>query len=162
MSIMDRTLLILGFLSLLTGLVWSVAPILPWPAISMLWLMLIQWTTRYQFSRNWIIVFAVLVLISMLIDYYLPIWGTKKYGGTRPWMIWSTIGMVVWIFSFPPLGMIIMPMIGAFLWEYLVSKAHGRAALRSARWSFVGFLLGTGYKLILCGWMLVRAIQQIW
>jgi uncharacterized protein YqgC (DUF456 family) len=58
--------------------------------------------------------------------------------------------------------MIVLPFVGAFLGEYLIAKSTGQKALRSARWSFVGFLIGTGYKLILCGWMIVWAAQQIW
>jgi len=158
----DRILIIFWILSLIVWLIGSIAPILPWPALSLIWLLLIQRTTRYQFSRDWIIIFGVLVVVSMVIDYYLPIWGTKKYGGTQAWVIWSTLGMVSGIFLFPPLGMIVLPFVGAFLWEYLIAKSTGEKALRSARGSFVGFLIGTGYKLILCGWMIVWATQQIW
>lgn len=162
MSFVDRTLISFGFLSLLIGLIGSVAPILPWPALSLIWLLLIQRTTRYQFSRDWIIIFAVLVVISMIIDYFLPIWWTKKYWGTQAGVTGSTLGMIAGIFFLPPFGMIILPFVGAFLWEYMISNSTGQKALRSARWSFVGFLIGTGYKLILCGWMIVWAAQQIW
>lgn len=162
MSIIDRILIIFWILSLIVWLIGSVAPIVPWPALSVIGLLLIQFTTRYQFSWTWIILFSVLVIASMIVDYYLPIWWTKKYWGTQAGVIGSTLGMVSGIFLFPPLGMIVLPFVGAFLWEYLMSHSTGQKALRSARWSFVGFLLGTGYKLILCGRMLVWAIQQIW
>ncbi len=162
MSILDRILIIFWILSLITWLIGSVAPILPWPVLSVIGLLLIQFTTRYQFSWTWIILFSVLVVASMIIDYYLPIWWTQKYGGTQAGVIGSTLGMVSGLFLFPPLGMIVLPFVGAFLWEYLMSKSTGQKALRSARWSFVGFLIGTGYKLILCGWMIVWAIWQMW
>lgn len=162
MSIIDRILIIFWILSLITWLIGSVAPILPWPALSVIGLLLIQFTTNYQFSWAWIILFSVLVVASMIVDYYLPIWWTKKYWGTQAGVIGSTLGMVSGIFLFPPLGMIVLPFVGAFLWEYLMNNSTGQKALRSARWSFVGFLLGTGYKLILCGRMLVWAIWQMW
>ncbi len=162
MSIIDRILIIFWILSLIVWLIGSVAPIVPWPALSVIGLLLIQFTTRYQFSWTWIILFSVLVIASMIVDYYLPIWWTKKYWGTQAGVIGSALGMVSGIFLFPPLGMIVLPFVGAFLWEYLMSNSTGQKALRSARGSFVGFLLGTGYKLILCGWMLVWAIWQIW
>ncbi len=161
MSFIDRILIIFWIISLILWLIGSVAPILPWPVLSIVGLLLIQFTARYQFSWNWITLFSILVIMSMVIDYYLPIWGTKKYGGTQAWVIWSTLGMVSGIFLFPPLGMIVLPFVGAFLGEYMINNSTGEKALRSARWSFVGFLLGTWYKLILCGWMLIWAIGQI-
>lgn len=155
----DRVLLFFGIIALIVGFIGSVAPILPGPILSIIGILLIQMMDRVAWSWTWTIVFGILVIVSMLIDYYLPIRWTKRYWWTKRGAIGSTIGMAVWAFVVPPFGLILLPCVGAFLGEYYISKLHGKAAFYAARWSFIGFLLGTGYKLILCGWMLVWAIK---
>lgn len=161
MSFRDRILVVVWIGSLIIGLIGSLAPVLPWPLLSFCGLLLLQWTTKYQFNWSWIVIFGILTIVSFIIDYYLPIRGTKKYWWTQAGVIGSTIGMIAGIFLFPPLGMILFPFVGAFLWEYLISNRSGQKASHAAWWSFVGFILGSGYKLILCGWMILRAFQHI-
>lgn len=162
MSIFDRILIIFWIFSLVVWLLGAVLPLLPGSILSLIGLLLIHFTDTYQIPTTWIIIFIILVILANIVDYYLPIWGTKQYGWTKAGVIGSTLGMMSGIFLFPPLGMIVLPFVGAFLWEYLITKSSKRKALRSAWWSFVGFLLTTGYKVILGGWMLVYAIQVIW
>lgn len=159
---LDRVLMIVGFICLIIGLLGAVLPLLPGSILSMIWLLLIHITKSYQIPNTWLIVFVILVILANLVDYYLPIWWTKQYGWTKAGITGSTIGMIAGIFLFPPLGMIILPFVGAFLWEYLITKSSKCKALRSAWWSFVWFLLTTGYKVILGGWMLIYGIQLVW
>lgn len=56
--------------------------------------------------------------------------------------------MIAGLFVFPPFGMIIGPFAGAFIGEYMAAEGTGDKALKSARGSFVGFLLTTGFKLV--------------
>ena len=72
-------------------------------------------------------------MIANIVDYYLPIWGTKKYGGTKAGVTGSTIGMIAGLFVLPPVGMIVGPFVGAFIGEYLAAEGTGQKALRSAR-----------------------------
>ena len=158
----DRLLVISWFLLLLVGLIGVVAPLLPGSILSLAWLILIHRSWAYEIPTTWLVVFALLVVIANIIDYYLPIRGTKKYGWTKAWTNGSILGMVAGIFLFPPLGMIIGPFVGAFVGEYLAVEGTGDKAIRSARGAFVGFLLTTGFKIILGWWMLVYAIQLVW
>lgn len=159
---LDRVLVITAFLALLIWLIGAVAPMMPWSILSLLGLLLIHWTVTYQVPTVWIVIFAVLVVLANIVDYYLPIWWTKKYGGTKAGVTGSTIGMIAWLFVFPPFGMIAGPFVGAFVGEYMAAEGTGDKALKSARGSFVGFLLTTGFKLVV-GWrMLIYAIQLVW
>ncbi len=162
MSVLDGVLLVSGLIAMIIGFLGAILPVLPWPVLSLIGLLLIQAMQAVQFPLKWLLLFSILVLISMVIDYYLPIWWTKRYGGTKRGMIWSLVGMVLGFLFFPPLGLILLPCLGVFLGEYLISGLHGRAALNSARWSFVGFLLGTWYKLILSGWILLYSVSKVW
>ena len=159
---LDRVLVISGFLCLIAGLIGAVAPMMPWSVLSLVGLLLIHFTGIYQVPTTWIVIFIVLVVLANIVDYYLPIWWTKKYGGTKAGVTGSTIGMIVWLFIIPPLGMIIGPFAGAFIGEYMAAEGTGDKALKSARGSFIGFLLTTGFKLVV-GWrMLIYAAQLVW
>lgn len=162
MSVLDGVLLVSGLLAMIIGFLGAVLPVLPWPMLSLVGFFLIQAMQDVQFSLRGAVLFTVLVLISMVIDYYLPIWWTKRYGGTKRGMIWSLIGMVFGFLFFPPLGIILLPCLWVFIGEYFISGLHGRAALNSARWSFMGFVLGTWYKLIVCAWILFYTISKVW
>jgi len=66
----------------------------------------------------------------------------------------ATVGVLAGIFVFPPWGIIAGPFVGALLAEKFYNPEN-KNALRAAMGSLVGFLLGTGLKLIACAWMLV-------
>ncbi len=162
MPLLDRVLVISGFLCLIAGLIGAIAPMMPWSILSLIGLLLIHRTGVYQIPMTWIIVFVILVVLANIVDYYLPIWWTKKYGGTKAGVTGATMGMIAGLFVFPPFGMIVGPFVGAFIGEYMHVEGTGEKALRSARGSFVGFLLTTGFKLVV-GWrMLIYAAQLVW
>ncbi len=93
------------------------------------------------------------MLVISVLDFYIPIWGTKTFGGTRAGVIGSTIGLLFGFFLFPPFGVIFGPFAGALVGELLNNKADFKTALKSATGSLVGFLLGTGLKLLFAGVM---------
>lgn len=158
MSWWDVALLVLSMIFLLVGLAGTVAPIIPWSRCSLIGVFCVHWTSAYDISAWWLRFFILLVLVSQVIDYYLPIWGTKKYGGSKYGIRGSIVGTIVGLFILPPLGLILGPFVGAFVGEYLAAQTS-RQALRAARWSFVGFLLTVWYKLIIGVVMLVYCIQ---
>lgn len=160
---MDITLAVLGAALVLLGFIGSILPIIPGPPISWVGLLLLKWTdfildhgTAYE-NALWILLFFV-VLVTIL-DYVVPIMGTKKFGGSKRGVWGATIGVVVGLF-FGPLGIIIGPFLGAYIGEITTGKKE-REALRAAWGSFVGFLLGVGMKLMVCGAILFFFIRYL-
>lgn len=159
---MDITLAILGMALVLIGFVGSILPIIPGPPISWAGFLLLKWTdyvnkgaTGYE-NTLWVLLFVV-VLVTVL-DYVVPILGTKKYGGSKRGVWGATIGVVVGLF-FGPLGIIIGPFLGAYIGEISTGKKD-REALKAAWGSFVGFLLGVGLKLMTCGSILFFFVRH--
>ena len=158
---MDIFLVILSGLLIVIGLVGSVVPVLPGPPLSWAGILLIHLTTFVSFSSTFLWVTAIMMIVITILDYYVPIWGTKKFGGTRKGVIGSTLGLLVGLFVFPPFGIIIGPFVGAFVGEMLANRDDTRKALKSATGSFLGFVLGTGMKLAFGGVMFFYYIRAL-
>lgn len=148
---METVIIILGALLILAGLLGSFLPVLPGPPISYIGLLLLQLTANPPFSIQFLVIWALIVIAIMVLDNVIPAWGARKYGGS-PYGVWgSIIGLIAGIF-FPPLGIVIGPIAGAFLGEMIGGKTSDQA-MRAAWGSFVGFLAGTLIKVIACGMM---------
>lgn len=149
---MDYLLITLGFILIIGGILGSILPFLPGPPLSYGGLLLLHFTEAHQFTSRFLIIWGVVTVLTYLIDYFIPIWGTKRFGGSRQGIWGSIVGLIAGIFFFPPFGIIIGPFAGAIIGELIAGKTHS-AAFRSGFGSFVGFLLGTLIQLIAAGLM---------
>jgi uncharacterized protein len=154
---MDEVLLSVGVILMLDGLAGCVLPFLPGPPLCYLALLIQQFQSTSQYSSRFLIFWAVITVIVTALDYIIPIYGTKKYGGTKYGMWGCVIGLIAGLWL-GPLGIIIGPFAGAFIAE-LIANSNSDQALRAAWGSFVGFLVGTLLKLIVCFIMIWYFIQ---
>ena len=138
--------IIVGSILIIVGLIGCFIPILPGPPISYLALLSIHFMSDNKFSSNFLILWFIITIFVTVLDYIVPIAGAKKMGGTKYGVWGSTIGLFLGIFFFPPLGLILGPVLGAWVGELLAGKS-GVESLRAAMGSFIGFLLGTAAKL---------------
>jgi uncharacterized protein YqgC (DUF456 family) len=143
---MDTFLIIAGIILLLAGIAGCIIPFLPGPPLAYGSLILLQISSNKPFTEKFLVIWALVTIAILIADYYIPIWGTKKFGGTKGGVWGATIGLVLGIFLFPPLGLIVGPFIGAFVGEMLINQDINKA-FRSAIGSFVGFVAGTLMKL---------------
>lgn len=144
---MDYVLLILGLVLLIVGLLGCILPIIPGPPLSYGGIILLHLTKFGDFTTNFLVLFAILAVVVTVLDYFVPIWGTRKFGGTKYGSWGATIGVILGLFFFPPIGLIIMPFLGAVVGES-IKGSDFEASLKAGLGSFFGFLLGTGLKLI--------------
>lgn len=156
---MDIFLLIVAFLFLLIGIIGCIVPGLPGTPISYAGLWIAQATNRVDFSWQFLLIWGIVVVVISVLDYVVPAWGTKKFGGSS-WGVWgSTIGVFIGLF-FGAVGVIVGPLVGAILGELIAGKQLG-AALKAGWGSFIGILFGTVIKLMACGLMTVALIRAI-
>lgn len=149
---MDILLIVLGSICMIVGILGCFLPIIPGPPVSFLGLLLLDWTSKSPLSSDDLWTWGLVAVGVTALDYVIPIYGTKKFGGTKRGVWGSTIGLIVGIF-FGPIGIILGPFIGAFLGEMSTGKADNKTALKAAFGSLVGFLVGVVFKLIASGWM---------
>lgn len=156
---MDIFLLIIAFLFMLIGIIGCIVPGLPGTPIAYAGMWIAQATERVDFTWQTLLIWGIVTIVVSVLDYVIPAWGTKRYGGTR-WGVWgSTIGVFVGLF-FGVAGVILGPLVGAIIGE-LMSGQEFSKALKAGWGSFVGIFFGTIIKLICCGMMTVALIQAL-
>ena len=157
---MEIALLIIAGICMIIGILGSILPGLPGIPVAYAGLWIAQATERIDFSWQTLVVWGIVTILVSVLDYIIPTWGTKRYGGTKYGVWGSTIGVFVGMF-FGAIGIIVGPLVGAIVGELIGGKGQ-KEALRAGWGSFIGILCGTVLKLICCGWMMVILIQAIW
>ena len=159
--ILEIVLIVSGAICLLIGVIGSILPALPGPPLSYMGLLLLHFTERVEFTLTQHIIWIVLVLLTILADYLLPLLGVKKSNGSKWGNIGCIVGTVAGIFLFPPWGIIICPFLGAVLGELLFADKKAPEALKSGFGAFIGFILGTIFKLSVCGWFIFCFVRGL-
>jgi len=159
--VLEITLITFGAILLILGLLGSVLPILPGPPLSYVGLLLLHFTDRVQFTTTQLIIWLILVILTLAADYILPLLGVKKLNGSKWGNVGCIIGTIAGLFIFPPWGIIIFPFVGAVLGELLFAKKKTPEALKAGFGAFIGFILGTVFKLSVCGWFVFCFIKAL-
>jgi hypothetical protein len=161
---MDIILVIFASLLVLIGLAGCILPVIPGPPLSFVGLLLLRFT---DFVEEWradhfdqvLLYTGIAAVIVTILDYIVPIWGTKRFGGSRAGTLGATFGLIVGLFFGPP-GIIIGPFLGAVAGE-MISGKDNRSSIRSGIGSLMGFLTGVLLKLIVSGiitWYFVKEL----
>ncbi|MEM6522184.1 MAG: DUF456 domain-containing protein [Bacteroidota bacterium] len=143
---MDIVLMILAGILMFMGIIGCFLPIVPGPPLSYGGLLLLQFLSEAPFTTKFMIIWLVITVLVTGLDYVIPAYGTRRYGGSRLGVIGTFVGLIVGLF-FIPVGIIAGPLLGALLGEYLAGK-ESKEAMRAAWGSFLGFLVGTLIKLV--------------
>ncbi|MRR24261.1 DUF456 domain-containing protein, partial [bacterium] len=122
-------------------------------------LVVLHFSKFADISKNLFIILGIVAVVVTVIDYVVPIWGTKQFGGSKYGMRGATVGLIIGLFLGPP-GIIIGPFIGAVVGE-LIFKDDFKYALKAGFGSLLGFLTGVGLKLaaaLLMTFYFIRAL----
>ena len=141
----DYLLLISGIIFMILGIIGCLVPVLPGPPLSFLGLILLHLSRFGHFDSSTLITLGIIAVVVTIMDYVVPVWGTKRFGGSKYGTRGATVGLVIGLFL-GPMGIIIGPLIGAFVGE-MIFKDDTRYALRAGFGSLLGFLTGIGLKL---------------
>ena len=159
---------------IVVGLIGCVIPVIPGPPISYAGILLLHFTSWVHFSSTFLLIWGILVIAVTILDYVVPIWGTKKTGGSK-WGSWgSAIGLIIGLF-FSPIGIFIGPFLGALIGELLyqynkegkdpsVPTAENekmKKSLKAALGSFLGLMLGIVLKIIISGALAFFFIKEV-
>lgn len=154
---MDMLWVILGVILALIGIAGSFLPLLPGPPVAYVGLLLQQLKTDAPFTPKFLLFWAGIVILTLILDYLVPIWGTKRFGGTKYGVWGCTLGFLL-AFWMGPWGIVLGPLLGAFAGELLAGQ-NTQKSMRAAMGSFIGFLLGSFLKLVACFFIIYYILQ---
>lgn len=159
---MDTTLLIIGFLLMLVGILGSFLPVLPGVPVSWLGLLVLHLCPSVSFNWPFIVVTGIVAIGLYVLDYIIPAMGTKRFGGSKAGAWGTTIGLIVGIFIPIPFGILIGAFGGALLGELVVNKTEKNLAVKAAFGSFLGFLASTFIKFLATVVYLGLFLWKVW
>ena len=153
---METVVIITAFVLGIIGIIGSIVPGIPGPPLSWVGLLLLYaWGSGTNaagdpMSLTFLMIWLVVVIVITVLDYIVPAYLTKVTGGSKYSSWGAIIGLFVGMFI-TPIGIILGTIAGAFLAELWFSKKGALHSLKAALGAFLGFLCGTGMKLITCG-----------
>ena len=162
---MGTLLAVLAIILAVIGVVGAVAPGLPGPPLSWAGLLLVY--LRHgtngagdEMSLKFLLFWLAVTVLVTVVDYLVPAWFTKLTGGSK----YAGRGAIIGLFAgllYPPVGMIFGALIGAFVAELFFARKDGVESVKSTVGAFLGFLFGTGIKLVASGLMFYYIIVYL-
>ncbi len=157
---MDILLSILAIIFGVVGCIGCIVPVLPGVALAYIGYLCLYFCSYAEISVAWLIVFGVLTLIVSVLDYILPSYMTKKFGGSKAGERGAMAGMLGGLLL-GPFGIIVGPFIGAVVAELIYDGSDKNRAFKSGLGSFLSFFVGTGIKLALSLWLTIEVFIDV-
>lgn len=156
---MDITLAIIAIIAGIIGLLGVIIPVLPGTVLSFGGMVCLYFTSCSTITVNQLIIWGVISVVVMIMDYILPGYMSKKFGGTKAGVTGATIGTFVGMF-FGIVGIIISPFIGAVVGEMIGGKIPFDEALKVGFGSLLSFVVGSGVKLIVGAMLMFYIVKD--
>jgi len=141
-------LAILCSVLMIVGLIGVFAPILP--GLPLAWLGFFIYAIGTGFERinvPTVIVFFVVMVLILVIDFLAPMLGAKKFQASKWGILGAFLGLIVGIIAFGFWGIILGPFIGALVAE-LIARRQLKGAFKPAVGTLVGFIAGALLKVV--------------
>ncbi|MFA9262095.1 MAG: DUF456 domain-containing protein [Undibacterium sp.] len=159
-----NTLLIIGSILAVVGVIGSIVPAIPGPVLGYAALVLLYFAKGAGvISLLSLGIFATLLVFVTTLSYIAPLWGARFSGASRTGMIGACIGAVVGLIFFLPLGLFLGAFLGAVIGELSTGK-DGSSALKAGLGTLFGSImviaLQTLFALTMAGYFFYSIIQH--
>lgn len=150
---MNTLIIIIAVILGVLGIIGSIVPVLPGPPLSWAGILLMYFfggtdKAGDPMSQKLLFILLGVTVVVTVLDYIIPAWFTRLSGGSRYASWGAVIGLFAGLILPLPGGMVVTSLLGAFLAELLLAGKDAGASLKSSLGAFLGFLFGTGLKLI--------------
>lgn len=147
---METVIIMLVALVILVGFVGIIVPGLPGAGLMFLGMLLYAgyfgWDTV---GLTVLVTLAILTVLTIVMDYFTAAYGAKKYGGSK-YAAWGAfLGGFVGLIILNVPGLLIGLFAGAVLGEMFYAKKDLDASLQAGKGALIGFLVGTGAKVLI-------------
>ncbi|GET46745.1 DUF456 domain-containing protein [Capnocytophaga felis] len=147
---MEIIVTILSILVIIVGILGTIIPMLPGLVLCLAGLF------AYKFFGNgaelpniYLWIFSILTIVSLVLEYIIPVQLNKKYGGTNWGSAGGIVGMLIGFFIPIPLGFLIGMLVGVFIGELLHDSQDTSKAFKSMKGSIIGFFYSTGFNFLI-------------
>ena len=152
---MDILLTITAIVCSLAGIAGCIIPIIPGPVLSCAAVLCAYLCKGSEISTTALWVWIAVTAAVSVMDYLLPAYMARWFGGTQASTRGALVGMIVGMIFFNIPGVIFGPFVGAVAGELIHDRSDMAHALKVGFGSFLSFLVGTGVKLAVSVWMLL-------
>ncbi len=154
---------VISILLILAGLIGLVLPFVP-GGILLAWLGLFVFAIGTGFAKISIlttVIFFIVTVITMIIDFFLPMLGAGKNKASKWGILGSIFGSFLGIFIWGLWGTVLGPFFGAVLGELATGRDH-KEALKIGLGTIIGLIVGGIVKiivvLVMLGWVIASWI----
>jgi uncharacterized protein YqgC (DUF456 family) len=139
---------ILVVVLIVVGVLGNVIPVLPGAVFVFAGIALGAWIDDFaRVSGTVVIVAAVLMGLSWLVDYLSGVLGARRVGASREAIIGALVGTVAGVFT-GLVGVLFLPLVGAAVGEFIAVRNLPRAgSVGVATW--IGMIVGIAVKIAL-------------
>jgi uncharacterized protein YqgC (DUF456 family) len=162
---MDILLSVLAVLFAVIGSIGCVIPALPGGILSFVGYLCFYFCSYVDIPVMWPIIFGALTVVAALLDFVVPSYMTKLFGGTKAGekgAFWGSMGGCLLGFFFTPLVIIIGLFVGALVGELMNDKNNVKRAISSGLGSVLSFFVGSGIKLIVSLWITIDICSGVY
>lgn len=154
---MEVLLFLLSLGLLLLGFVGAVIPGLSGPPIAWLGLLCLYLVPSTDIPSWMLVATAILAVLSLVLEWTVPAYGTKVFKGSKYGVRGSYVGMFIGMVLPIPFSMLLGPFLGAFIGELMHDPQNRQRAIQAAFGTFLGFLFA-----ILINFLMVSLVALIW
>ena len=147
---MTTIVIVVCVILLFLGILGCFIPIIPGPPLSFVALLVMTMFTDYKCEDDFLWQWGAIVVGVTIVDFWLQVYGVKRFGGTKKAINGTMIGLFLGIFAPIPMGFIVGPFVGALVGAYMDEKADLLKVLKIASGALIGFIGGVVLKLIVC------------
>lgn len=159
---MDWVLSILSVVFIVIGIIGCIVPVLPGVILAYGGLVCSYFCSYSQLTVSSLLFWLALTLVVSVVDYFLPAYMARLFGGSSAGMRGATAGLVIGFLVGNVVGTIIGPFVGAVVGELFHDSKDFVRSLKVGFGSFLSFAVGTGLKLVVSIMMLVRVFGDIY
>ena len=142
------------------GCIGCIVPILPGVMLAYVGYLCLYFCSYSDISVAWLVVFGVVTVAVSILDYLLPSYMTKKFGGSKAGERGAMAG-VIGGFLLGPVGIVVGPFVGAVVAELINDGSDRQRAFKSGLGSFLSFFVGTGIKLVVAMWLTIEIFIDV-
>ncbi len=160
MTVIEFLLILLSAALLLVGMIGCIIPGLPGTPLCWAALLVGFFNSKCSISIYVLVITAIVCIAVEIVNNIVPSIFTKKSGGSKAGSRGATIGVFAGVLTGQILLILAGPFIGAFIGELIHDSADKKKALKSACYSFLGFITGTGLRIITSAVFIVLFIRS--